>query len=618
MINPTRGPAREPLTRTAAQALEAAKALVHDDRRVRSFFFDGRFLTAKDLTREQGYFLTRQADLSRAGGTGVVRGLRASAGKDRITLNLGLGHGLTPGGELVVVPRDLTGIRLDNIPDIQRLDAAFGLSTVPRELARSRSGLYVLALRPVEYTANPIASYPTSLGAARTMHDGDIVEAVALTLVPYPDPVGGGSFDVRRSRVAHDVFAGTGMRNLPVDALPLAMLAIDGGVIRWLDEWMVRREVGGEQEAVVGFGVAQRHTREAYVQQYDTQLLDVLHARRAAGQSERLLASEAFFTIPPIGQIPTAAFDPANLTEYFFPPEVDVQLTVIPEDEVGAVLEDCLQLPPIDLTIGAEALESVSVMILIPVPRATMARRTAQLSGLLRSGPIALRAAAEGVVARRLPGEMLVDLQRKWQLVPPAITGPKNLVDAAWSELLAGTRTVWYARRPNIPQRPQGVGTAVQEPDDAWPSEPGALMFKQMLLEADLMDEFSSMPSRASTIAIAEISKGLRELATNLSRWRFSALGSAVLRLSLIRLEEVAAAVNRFPTEPVIEGLKRLDGESSLATVPLSILAASNRMAEIGTHVRPLTAAELGTFVGKLKIQLDQGKSLDDAFEASK
>jgi hypothetical protein len=41
-------------------------------------------------------------------------------------------------------------------------------------------------------------------------------------------------------------------------------------------------------------------------------------------------------------------------------------------------------------------------------------------------------------------------------------------------------------------------------------------------------------------------------------------------------------------------------------------------MAEIGTHVRPLTAAELGTFVGKLKIQLDQGKSLDDAFEASK
>jgi hypothetical protein len=618
-INPTRGPARETLSRTAAQALEAAKALVHDDRRVRSFFFDGRFLTAKDLTREQGYFLTRQADLSRAGGTGVVRGLRASAGNDRITVNLRLGHGLTPGGELVVVPRDLTGIRLDNIPDIQRLDAAFGLSSVPRELARNRHGLYVLALRPVEYTANPIASYPTSLGAARTMHDGDIVEAVALTLVPYPDPVGGGSFDARRSRVAHDIFAGAGMRHLPVDALPLAMMAIDGGVIRWLDEWMVRREVGGEQEAVVGFGVAQRHTREAYVQQYDQQLLDVLHARLAAGQSQRLLASEVFFTLPPIGQIPTAAFDPSNLTEYFFPPEVDVQLTVIPDDELGAVLDDCMQLPPIDLTMGAEALESVSVMILVPVPRATMARRTAQLSGLLRSGPIPLRAAAEGVVARRLPGELLVDLQRKWKLLPPPVVGPKNLVDAAWSQLLSGTRTVWYARRPNVPSRPQGVGTAVLEPDDDWPSEGGALLFKQMLEEADLMDEFASLPARASTVAIGQIIQGLSEMATATSRWRFAAFSSDVLRLSLIRLQEIGAVIGRYPEDPVVDGLKKLEAVAGLAAVPLNVLAAGTRMPEIGRHAQSLgTGAPFTEFTNKLTTELNAGKSLDDAFEASK
>ncbi|HYV43388.1 MAG TPA: hypothetical protein VFA20_00945 [Myxococcaceae bacterium] len=617
-INPTRGPARETLSRTAAQALEAAKALVHDDRRVRSFFFDGRFLTAKDLTREQGYFLTRQADLSRAGGTGVVRGLRVTAGNDRVTVNLWLGHGLTPGGELVVVPRDLTGIRLDNIPDIQRLDAAFGLSAVPRELARNRHGLYVLALRPVEYTANPIASYPTSLGAARTMHDGDIVEAVALTLVPYPDPVGGGSFDARRSRVAHDIFAGNGMRNLPVDALPLAMLAIDGGVIRWLDEWMVRREVGGEQEAVVGFGVAQRHTREAYVQQYDQQLLDVLHARLAAGQSARLLASEVFFTLPPIGQIPTAAFDPANLTEYFFPPEVDVQLTVIPDDEVGAVLEDCLQLPPIDLTMGAAALESVSVMILVPVPRATMARRTAQLQGLLRSGPIPLRAAAEGVVARRLPGELLVDLQRKWQLLPPQVVGPKNLVDAAWSELLSGTRTVWFARRPNVPSRPQGVGAAVQEPDDDWPSEGDAQTFKQMLLEADLFDEFGTLPGRASTVAIAEIAKGLGDLAKPTKRWQFGAIAADVLRLAVVRLQEIGAVIARYPEDPVGKGLERLDGAAPLSTVPLNVIAGGTRMPELGRYAQGLDNAQFSDFVTRLLAQLNAGKSLDDAFDAAK
>jgi len=619
VINPTRGPAREPLTRTAAQALEAAKALVHDDRRVRSFFFDGRFLTAKDLTREQGYFLTRQADLSRAGGTGVVRGLRVRAGLDRITLNLALGHGLTPGGELVVVPRDLTGIRLDNIPDIQRLDAAFGLSPVPRELARSRSGLYVLALRPVEYTANPIASYPTSLGAARTMHDGDIVEAVALTLVPYPDPVGGGSFDIRRSRVADDIFTGPGMRNLPVDALPLAMLAIDGGVIRWLDEWMVRREVGGEQEAVVGFGVAQRHTREAYVQQYDQQLLDVLHARKAAGQSERLLASEAFFSLPPIGQIPTAAFDAANLTEFFFPPEVDVQLTVIPDDELGAILDECLQLPSIDLTMGSEALESVSVMILIPVPRSTMARRTAQLQGLLRPGPIPLRAAAEGAVARRLPGEMLVDLQRKWQLLPPLVVGPKNLVDAAWSQLLSGTHTVWYARRPNVPQRPTAVGTPVLEPDDATPGDVPTATMMQMLRDADLFDEFSAMPQRASALAAVEITQLLLPLCTStpVARWRFCGLAADILRLAIIRYEEFMAVKNRYSGNALV-GLQRLEGVPAVNAIPLSTLAGSTRMPEIGTYVQPLSATAFNTFCTNLQAQLNLGKTLDEAFQAIK
>lgn len=346
MFNPTSGPAREKLTWETAQALETARAMVHDDRRVRSFFFDGRFLTAKDLTREQNYFLTRQADLSRANGTGVMHGLTVTPSQDRTTLTVRLGHGLTPGGELVVVPRDLTGIRLDDIPEIQRLDAAFGLAPVPRELARSRSGLYVLVLRPVEYTANPVASYPTSLGAARTTQDGDIIEAVALTLIPYPDPVSGGTFETRRSRAAHEVFAGAGMRNLPVDALPLAMLALDRGTLRWLDTFLVRREVGAEQRSVVGFGVAPRELREAHALQYQQHLKEVLQARRAAGQSERFLASEHFFTLPAAGPLPTAAIEAGSLTEFYFPPEVDVELTVVAEDELGAILDESLQLPP--------------------------------------------------------------------------------------------------------------------------------------------------------------------------------------------------------------------------------------------------------------------------------
>ncbi len=614
MFNPTSGPAREKLTWETAQALETARAMLHDDRRVRSFFFDGRFLTAKDLTREQNYFLTRQADLSRANGTGVMHGLTVTPSQDRTTLTVRLGHGLTPGGELVVVPRDLTGIRLDDIPEIQRLDAAFGLAPVPRELARSRSGLYVLVLRPVEYTANPVASYPTSMGAARTTQDGDIIEAVALTLIPYPDPVGGGTFETRRSRAAHEVFAGAGMRNLPVDALPLAMLALDRGTLRWLDTFLVRREVGAEQRSVVGFGVASRELREAHALQYQQHLKEVLQARRAAGQSERFLASEHFFTLPAAGTLPAAAIEAGSLTEFYFPPEVDVELTVVAEDELGAILDESMQLPPIDLTQTGEALESVSVLVMVPVARHGMAQRLEGLREVLRAAPLKLRAAAVGQVARRLPAHALLDLTRRWQVQPVPEAPVTDLVDAAWSELLSGSRTLWYACRRSLPHHHSAAGQPLPEPED----HDGEQHFEELvkkLRQAELYDEFSALPQRGTAMAIGQLVPLLNTLAHGTTRWQFAGMASATLRLERLQHKEYMAALNRFPAT-VKQGLARLEAEPSLLNVPLATLAASYRMPDIGAYVMTLTAAAYATFVTELKKLLDEGVSLDEAFLA--
>ncbi|QDE91287.1 hypothetical protein BHS06_21175 [Myxococcus xanthus] len=614
MFNPTSGPAREKLTWETAQALETARAMVHDDRRVRSFFFDGRFLTAKDLTREQNYFLTRQADLSRANGTGVMHGLTVTPSQDRTTLTVRLGHGLTPGGELVVVPRDLTGIRLDDIPEIQRLDAAFGLAPVPRELARSRSGLYVLVLRPVEYTANPVASYPTSLGAARTTQDGDIIEAVALTLIPYPDPVGGGTFETRRGRAAHEVFAGAGMQNLPVDALPLAMLALDRGTLRWLDTFLVRREVGAEQRSVVGFGIASRELREAHALQYQQHLKEVLQARRAAGQSERFLASEHFFTLPAAGTLPAAAIEAGSLTEFYFPPEVDVELTVVAEDELGAILDESLQLPPIDLTQTGEALESVSILVMVPVARHGMAQRLEGLREVLRAAPLKLRAAAVGQVARRLPAHALLDLTRRWQVQPVPEAPVTDLVEAAWSELLSGSRTLWYACRRSLPHRHSATGQPLPEPED----HDGEQHFEELvkkLRQAELYDEFSTLPQRGTAMAIGQLVPVLNTLAHGTTRWQFAGLASATLRLERLQHKEYMAALNRFPAT-VKQGLARLEATPSLLNVPLATLAASYRMPDIGAYVMTLTAAAYATFVTELKKLLDEGVSLDEAFLA--
>src|SRR5262249_8155181 len=154
-----------------------------DERRTRTRYFDGRFLAAKDEIRDQNYFLTRLADLGRAGGTGVVSGLLVDQSSPT-TITIHSGQGVTPGGETVMVPTDLP-VRLADTAAAEQLDVVFGLSRIPTALSRNRSGLFVIGIRPVEYTANPIASYPTTINGPRSVQDGDIIEASAIVLVPY-------------------------------------------------------------------------------------------------------------------------------------------------------------------------------------------------------------------------------------------------------------------------------------------------------------------------------------------------------------------------------------------------------------------------------------------------
>lgn len=61
-INLTKGTAREPIDPADVAALRAAGVLIDDARRERPRYFDGRFLAARDLIRDQQYFLTREAD----------------------------------------------------------------------------------------------------------------------------------------------------------------------------------------------------------------------------------------------------------------------------------------------------------------------------------------------------------------------------------------------------------------------------------------------------------------------------------------------------------------------------------------------------------------------------
>lgn len=600
----TNGAAREKLTARAQvdqetlEQLRTTGTLVVDERRRRPLYFDGRFLTARDLTREQQYFLARQADLGRAGGTGVVHGLMVTS-TGGTTLTIGAGHGVTVGGETVILPADLT-VALSNIAEVQRLDASFGLSRRPLPLARNRSGLYVLALRAVEFSANPIASYPTSITDPRTVEDGEIVEAAVATLIPYPDDGARTDIGMRRARAAREIFVEGAARGLPVDALPLAMVLLDQGVVRWLDVFLVRREVGSTHGDVLGLGYAPRAVREAHLVQYDHHLDDVMRDRAKANRGARFAASEHFVALPPGGRLPAAAINPRDFTQSFFPPEVDVDLSIVPEDEVAALLEECLLLPPIDLTTSGDALESTAVTVLLPVPRQHLrlvrnVLAQAERQNLTRD----LRTAAPGLVAQRRPLEALAGL-RLARFAAPVASVQDNLVDKAWAEALSGAAQaggglLWYARRRNLQYRSDLVGTSLRVVPDEFPDE---LRLEQRLTEAGTLAKYKQLQSSASSAAFAELTAFLGSRKITASHLLLDVVLREVIatlepvpppvpagaRTSLLRLAKVAEVSERYADSSFGDGFAVLDPDvvARVATVGTTLDAVAAPIAQIG------------------------------------
>ncbi len=454
MANLPYGPAREPVVSPELRGEVAAGTLVLDGKLVRTRYVDGMLLAARDLTRGQQYFLHRQALLARAVGPGVARGLEVVAGDGPSEVRIAAGHGVTPSGELVVLPDDHE-VDLADVVTSERLNATFGLSLVPGPAARSRSDLFVLGLRAVELTANPIASYPTFLDAPRSVADGDVVEASAAVLIPYPDD---GALDQpgrARGRVAHRIFVREGIRGLPGDFLPLAMLSLERGAVRWLDVFMVRREIGAGGGDVLGLGQAPGAVRAAHFQQYRNHLEELLAERRDSGAGEVFAAGEHFDALPPAGPLPPALINAGNFTQSFFPPAVSVDLAMVPSDEVPQLLEESLRLPSLDLTLGARDLESTSVLVVLPVERASLPGLVSRLGA----------ATADDLTHPLSGGAPFYPTDRlHWLRLAPAtlaVAPRAETVDAVWREQLGTLETLWFVRQRNFDVKSEITGVVV-------------------------------------------------------------------------------------------------------------------------------------------------------------
>jgi hypothetical protein len=407
-------------------------------RNKRPLWFDGRFLAAGDLRQEQFYFLRRQAYFGQAGGSGVVHGLTVDQGssgqiatKDTIVVRAGVG--IAPSGELVMISQDLT-IQLTDLPDEENLDEQFGLSETPQQPARTRTGIYIIALQPVQFTANPIVSYPASLGSAPVAQDGDVVEASAVSLIPYPNPVNNFDGSLQQSVLARQIFLEGGMMSLPATLLPLAMISLDRNAIQWIDMHLVRRD-GGPQSSAVHLGLSEPATQQAYLMQYDAQLKNVVNSLPA---NTAFSASTYFDALPPVGALPVACINPTSLTQIFFPQQTSVRLSLVPGDELPVLIQDSMSLPPFDLTQPASSFANLAIVILVPVARSNFASLKATLPDVqLNAALLRLPIRTLLPIFRLLPGE--------FGQSPPVASAN------GWPGVLGGLTYVFYARLRDQP-----------------------------------------------------------------------------------------------------------------------------------------------------------------------
>lgn len=600
------------LTVNEREQLIARGVLAGDPRRWRPRWFDGRFLAASDLQGEQNYFLIRQGDLGRAAGMGVIDGLMVSQAADAGTgverLRIEPGQGLTDTGELVVLFDPLV-VNPADVPEMQRLDAAFGLQIVPNEPGRTRSGLFVLALRPVEWTANPIGAYPTSLTGTRTVEDGTIVEGVAVSLIPYPGQATDETAMRRRARAAREIFVEGRDRGLASGVLPLAMVALRGNIVEWIDPFMVRRETGAERPAGMDFGFGNRALREAHLLQYQRHLADALNAH----DDSPFAASAYLDALPPVGQFPAAALDADRLTQRFFPPGIEVELSFIAEDEIPAVIEESLLVPPIDLTVGLDGLSGTGVIVLVPLSRAAFSANRAALPNWDVDLP-RLRPAFLEIKALATPRELL--LSRFFRPSAPAAPPPQ---EEPWRQLLRNAlneRLLWYVRRRHLPIPANVAGTPVSA-DSADVVNPRGL--------TDLLREDRVLAGgfeRLRSLNAPEVDALMRRLSDR----RFvddPALLRSVVRRATGAADDMTAerAVRALApaTDPALgSGLARLREESgTLArTLDSDRLVESGVLPEVDRLARDVPAENLGELATELRAAMRAGENIPENLAA--
>ena len=147
----------------------------------RSYFFNGRLLSAEDLTREQDQRAGGQRRLARLIGCGVAGGLLVSQLSAASKLRISAGLGVTPSGELIEIEQ--LDLDLSAAARAGRL-GGFGNCAAGLADGQPHAGLYLLVLTPAWTPQGRAQTLLGEVGACNRRTEQPAVRARLLQLLP--------------------------------------------------------------------------------------------------------------------------------------------------------------------------------------------------------------------------------------------------------------------------------------------------------------------------------------------------------------------------------------------------------------------------------------------------
>ena len=331
--------------------IAAGEGLEHiadiDPRMTRTHYFDGRLLTAEDLTRDQIYLDQRLREMGRVLGSGVISGLGLTLDRFTGLLTLSPGQAMTSAGRVLELGSPLIVNLGDRALIAQNNDGQY---------RRFNRALYAVVLRYVEVATDIAEVFPTDLASQRGSQYAMITESVQMGLTPLPIPLPQQDPLHIRANLLRELLGDNQVQGLiPEDGVALGILAIQNDTPQWLDAELLRRPLRGEAEL--------DDLQQDLSRQYEKLLADVLAQRLSGSLNNDFAAREYFSLLPPVGSVPKDTIDPVSGRQGYFPENFNLSIAPIRRSDVELIKAESMPLPNIDLNSS----EPVDIVVLAPL-----------------------------------------------------------------------------------------------------------------------------------------------------------------------------------------------------------------------------------------------------------